>query len=429
MLRSGARSLIGAAVVLLVVSACGASTGAPTSTPSATAVAGLKQIDQDALQAMLDRTIKDQLIPGAIVALSTPQGDFTVASGTAERGAQVLPTAQTHFRIASNTKTMTAAVILQLAQEGKLALDDPVSKYVPGVPDGDRITVAQLLEMRSGLYNYTNSPLIATSLDDDPTKAWTPQELLDIAFAEPANFAPGAQFEYDNTNYVLLGLIAEKVDGRPLAQALQDRLFGPLGMSSTQLPAGTDNTLNDPSSHGYLYGSSSVALTGEPMYTPEQITAAKDGTWAPTDYTDVNHSFSFAAGGVTSTAADLVTWMKALVGGRVLNPEYQQIWLDSPQPEDPDKPQGLWYGYGINRLSWGSNTIHLHGGETAGYNSSMVADAANGVTLVVWTNMTVDVATMHPTANAITLDVLDQIYVVSPRAGQPSESPTVTPTS
>ena len=132
-------------------------------------------------------------------------------------GATTPPRADTHFRIASNTKTMTAAVIVQLAQEGKLSLDDPVSKYVPGVPNGDNITIAELLEMRSGLYNYTDAPELSASLDRDPTKVWTPDELLAIAFAHPPNFPPGTAYEYNNTNYALLGLIAEKVDGKPLA--------------------------------------------------------------------------------------------------------------------------------------------------------------------------------------------------------------------
>ena len=138
---------------------------------------------------------------------------------------------------------MTAAVILQLAQEGKLGLGDPVSKYVPRVPNGDNITIAELLEMRSGLYNYTNAPEISASIDRNPTRVWTPDELLAIAFAHPPNFPPGTAFEYCNTNYALLGLIAERVDGKPLARAMQDRLFGPLGMQHTALPASTVNTI------------------------------------------------------------------------------------------------------------------------------------------------------------------------------------------
>ncbi len=181
-------------------------------TPSTQTASALKPIDQAALQSLVDTTIKDLLIPGAVVLLRTPQGDFTAASGTTELGTRNRPGADTHFRIASNTKTMTAAVILQLAQEGKgdLSLSDPVSKYVPGVPNGDNITIAQLLEMRSGLYNYTNAPELSASIDRDPTKVWTPAELLAIAFAHPPNFPPGTKYEYCNTNYALLGLIAEK---------------------------------------------------------------------------------------------------------------------------------------------------------------------------------------------------------------------------
>ena len=388
----------------------------PDSSTAGSTPSGLKPIDGAALQALVDSSVKEQLIPGAVLVLKTPQGDFTVASGTTEIGVQSPPDANTHFRIASNTKTMTAAVVLQLAQEGKLSLDDPVSKYVSGVPDGDNITVEELLKMRTGLYNYTNAQQMATSLDDNPTKEWTPQELLDIAFAQPANFAPDAEFEYSNTNYVLLGLIIEKVDGKPLATAFQDRLFGPLGMTNTELPPGPTYTIPDPFTHGYLYGSSSVALFGEPDYTPEQIAAAEDGTLKPTDYTDVNHSFAFGAGNVISTANDLATWTKALVGGKVLDSEYQKLWLDSPQVQDPAKPGGQWYGYGITRQKWLSNNLIYHGGETVGYNSKMAVETTNDVTLVLWTNLTLDVKTEQQTANTLMLKVLDQIMVESPLA-------------
>src|ERR1017187_7271777 len=156
--------------------------------------------------------------------------------------------------------------------------DDAVSKYVPGVPNGNNITIAELLEMRSGLYNYTAAPEVSASMDHDQTKVWTPAELLAIAFAHKPNFPPGTAFEYCNTNYALLGLIAEKVDGKPLAQAMQKRLFGPLHLQHTELPAPAVNTIPDPYSHGYLYGSSSVALVGEPPYSPEVKAAARAGT-------------------------------------------------------------------------------------------------------------------------------------------------------
>jgi CubicO group peptidase (beta-lactamase class C family) len=399
------------AVVLMTGVALGSLTG--LSSCQRQQESALKPIDQAALQTLVDTTAKELLIPGAVVLLRTTQGEFTVSYGTTLLGANSPPRGDTHFRIASNTKTMTAAVIMLLAQEDKLSLNDPISKYVSDVLNGDNITIAQLLEMRSGLYGYTDDPVVSAIIDTDPAKVWTPEEVLAIAFAHPPNFPPGARYEYVNTNYALLGLVAEKVDGKPLRQSMQDQLFGPLGLEHTLLPASTVNTLPEPYSHGYLYGSSSVALTGEPPYSPEVQAAARAGTLLPKDYTDVNHSFATAAGGVISTANDMATWIKASVAGRVLNPAYQRRWLDSLKPEDPNKPKGQKYGYGIAQLSWGPNTIYFHGGETPGYNSKISYDPANDMTLIVWTNLTVSLDDQQ-TANTLWVKVLDQIYVVSP---------------
>jgi D-alanyl-D-alanine carboxypeptidase len=283
------------------------------------------------------------------------------------------------------------------------------------VPGGDRITIAQLLEMRSGLYNYTDAPDVSASVDRDPTRVWSSAEVLAIAFARPPTFAPGTAYEYNNTNYALLGLVAERVDGKPLAQQMQDRLFGPLGMQHTLLPASTVNTLPDPYAHGYLYGSSSVALRGSPPYSPEVQAAARACTLRPNDYTGVNPSVAAAAGGVVSTANDLAVWIRALVTGHVLNAATQRRWLDALQAEDPSRPDGQKYGYGISLLSWGPNRVYLHGGETAGYNSKICYDPTNQMTLVGWTNLAVALDGQQ-TANTLMVNVLDQIYALSPQA-------------
>src|SRR5947207_1322938 len=299
----------------------------------------LKLIDRAALQTTVNAAAREMLVPGAMVILSTPQGKFTVTYGTTTLGATIQPRADTHFRIASNTKTMTAAVIVQLAQEGQLHLDDPVSKYVSGVPGGDQITISDLLKMRSGLYNYTNAPELAATVDRDPTKVWNTEELLAIAFARPPNFPPGTAYEYNNTNYTLLGLIAEKVDGKPMARAMQDRLFGPLGMHDTLLPPRTSNPIPDPYSHGYLYGSSLFVLTDTP-YPPNIQAAARAGTLLPTDYTNLNPSVAYFPGGVISTANHLALLIEALVSARVFDAAYQRRWLDSLQAKDPSLPNG-----------------------------------------------------------------------------------------
>ncbi len=399
----------------LLIATFPAAAVAATPAPSPVGQSTLKRIDQAALQAMVDKTAKELMVPGALVLLRTPQGDFTVSYGTTELGTDSPPTAGTHFRIASNTKTITAALIVLLAEEGKLGLDDQVSKYVANVPNGDKITITDLLDMRSGLYNYTNAPELSESMDKDPAKARTPAELLAIAFKRPPNFQPGAEYEYNNTNYVLLGLIIEKAAGKPLAQAMQERLFGPLGMKQTYLPASGDITLPEPYAHGYGYGSVATVLTDDEPYPPDIVSAARAGTLKPTDFTGVNHSFAWAAGGAISTANDMAAWIEALVSGKVLDAEYQREWSGSFKPQDPDKPHGQQYGYGMVRLSWGPNTIYFHGGETVGYNSKISYDPTNRTTLIIWTTLSVSLDGQQP-ANTLMVNVLDQIYELSPLA-------------
>jgi D-alanyl-D-alanine carboxypeptidase len=407
--RRVASALAGAALV-----SASLASGAAAAPQAPADRAGLRPINQRALQTVVRKTGRELGLPGAVVRLRTPQGELTAAYGTTRLGSRIRPRSSTHFRIASITKTMTSAVILQLAQEGKLRLSDPVSKYVAGVPNGDQITIALMLKMRSGLFDYTSAPDLTPFFDNEPTKVWTPQELLAISFAHPVNFAPGTAYEYSNTNYALLGLIIEKVDGRPLATAMQKRLFGPLGLKDTVLAPAASNRIPKPFAHGYLYGSSSAITTGipDPAYTPEFQAAVMAGTVQPKDYTGVNHSFARAAGGATSTADDLDTWIRALAGGRVLNRRYQRQWRASLLPTGQG---GLDYGFGINRLRWGPNAVYLHGGETVGYNSEAAYDPTNKLTLVVWSNLTIS-PSGGLTANRLMLDVLDRAYKLSPLA-------------
>lgn len=378
----------------------------------AEAAENLKPFDQSALQGVLEETAKELLLPGAVVLLRTPRGNFVFGYGATELHGKTRPRADTHFRAASNTKTMTAASIVLLAQQGKLRFDDPISKYIEGIPNGDNITIEQLLKMRSGLYNYTTAPEIGESLDRNPSRAWTPKELLAIAFKRPPNAAAGKEYDYCNTNYVLLGLVVEKLEGAPLAKIFEERLFGPLGMQRTSLPADTSDSISEPFSRGYMYGSSSYALV-DASYPADLQSAARAGTLKPNNYTAQNPSYAFAAGNIISTADDLAIWMHALVGGKIFDANYQRQWFDSLQLEDPSNPRAQKYGYGISLLSFGPNTIYFHGGEMPGYNSFMGYDPTNDVTLVIWTSLTISLDG-RPTANALMLKVLEQIYAVSP---------------
>jgi D-alanyl-D-alanine carboxypeptidase len=427
------RAAVASACVLLVIAGCSVdsettvsetSNGSPAAAATGAEPSGsaLNSIDPAAFQAVVDAATEELLVPGTVVLLQTPQGEFEAVVGTTELGAQTQPDADTHFRIASNTKTLTAALIVLLAQDGRLSFDDPVSRYVPDTPNGENITIAQLLAMRSGLYNYTASPELAKTMDAAPAKAWTPQEVLGIAFAQPPNFPPGTDYEYSNTNYALLGLVAEAAGGSPLARQFQDRLLGPLGLRRTSLPAIEDISIPDPHSHGYMYGGSAYALVDEP-YPADMQAAARDGTLRPLDYTNQNSSYATAAGGAISTAGDVATWIRALVSGEVFDSEYHRQWLDSLQAEDPDAPDGQQYGYGISYQRFGPNAaMYYHGGELPGFNSFMGYDPENDVTLVIWTNLTVS-PEGKTTANALLPTVLDEIYAGLSLVPAPTPTP------
>jgi len=388
---TGVRIACGAVVVALVIAGCSSNeshethesgTGTTTSTSAAaSSTVALQKIDATALNDIVAGVAKDLQIPGAVAILKTPYGDFTVKYGTGVRGQDSPVDTVEHIRIGSNTKTMTGTVILQLVQEGKIALTDPVSKYRPDVPNGDNITIEQLLDMRSGLFNYTETAELNEALDNDPQKQWKPDELLALGFANPPYFPPGQGYHYSNTNIVLLGLIAEALDGKPLPQIFQSRLFGPLGLTGTSFPDITDNTIPARYSRGYVYGTNMDTLT-DPALPEAMQAAAKDGTLQPNDVTDVNPSWAWAAGAGISTADDLVTWVQALVGGQLLKPDLQAQRLASVQPTSPDSGSAE-YGWGIAKMG----PMFGHTGELPGFNSFMGHDPVNKVTLVVWANL------------------------------------------
>ena len=401
--------LAACALLLITSTVTGAAASAGTPPPSPV----VKKIDPAVLQATVDATAKQLLIPGAVVEVRTRQGNFTAVSGTTKRGTTVPPGGDTHFRIASITKTMTAALVVQLAQERKLKFSDPISKYVRNVPNGRNITIAQLLTMRSGLYGYTNDPAFARTLDRNPGKVWTPQEVLAIAFRHPPLFPPGTAYDYSNTNYALLGLVAEKVGRQPLQKAFQHRLYKANGLRQTTLPAATDTSIPAPFSHGYMYGGSRYAMVDTP-YPPDLPAKAKAGKVQPIDYTNQNSSYATAAGGAISTADDLAVWMRDLVGGRVFNADFQRQWLNSPQVTDPAHPTAPQYGYGIERQTFAPGaTMYYHFGELPGFNSFAGYDPGNDVTVVIWSNLTV-APDSRSTANVLLLKVVDQIYHLPP---------------
>jgi D-alanyl-D-alanine carboxypeptidase len=358
------------------------------------------------LQKALEKSAKEQLVPGALAYVHSPDKSISVHYGTRQLGKKDAPTSKSFFRIGSNTKSMISAVIVQLAQEGALNLDDPVAKYIPGVPNGDNITLDLMMKNRSGLANYLQSPKIAKAFDANPSKIWTPEELLSLSF-EQQQSAPNEKFDYSNTNFVLLGLIAEKLDKKPLARIFKERLFDPLGMKHTYLPEASETRLTKPYSHGYGYGRSAHIFTHTP-YSLKMQQAVNRGKVKPKDYTVQSQSWAWAAGGVVSNANDLAIWIEALSEGKLFNAEYYDRWLKSPESSDPTNPE-IKYGYGFMTISNDFGLFFFHSGELPGFNSYMIYNPKDKQAITIWSNLTVSITT-EPTAGPIKSAIFDVLY-------------------
>ncbi|MEU8079972.1 serine hydrolase domain-containing protein [Catellatospora citrea] len=391
--------------------ACGYTIGEPATwrTPAPTPAYAAQ------LQTTLQNIINDMRVPGAVVMITSPEkGDWTQTFGTRTVDGGGPVTVGDRFRIGSNTKTMTGTVLLQLVQEGKISLDDPVSKYRPEVPDGDAITIAQLLDMRSGLYNYSEDEQFNAQLDSDPLRVWKPEELLAIAFAKPAYFAPGAGFHYSNTNLILAGLIVEQLTGRSLQDEFQQRIFGPLGLGETLLPGPTDADIPAPHPQGYMFGTNVSTLT-DPALPPAEQAAADDGTLLPKDVTVSNPSWAWAAGAAISTAADLTRYATALVSGGLLDPKTQQMRLDSIQPIQTPAPFEVGYGLALVRFG----PLYGHDGQIPGFNSFMAHDPVRKDTVIVLTSLFAGPDGKQP-ANELAMAIIQALYGIAPA---PSASP------
>ena len=357
------------------------------------------------LKVALETIVDDMQIPCAVVLIrSESKGDWSGTCGTRRLGADEPLTMDDHFRVGSNTKTMTGTVVLQLVEEDDdFGLEDPVSKYRPEVPNGDDITLAMLLEMRSGLYNYSADEGFNARLDDEPSHVWHPSELLAIALAKEPTFDPGTDFEYSNTNTVLLGLIIEQRTGLSLADAFQQRIFDRLHLHHTVLPAADDVSISSPHPRGYMFGTN-VSTLDDPALPAEEQAAAATGALLPYDHTDSNPSWTWAAGGAISTADDLARYVEALVDGGLLGPRLQQLRLASIKPAGSD-PASAGYGYGIAKFG----PMIGHDGQIPGFNSFMGRDPDARNTVIVLTSLFAGANGDQP-ANEMARAIIDALY-------------------
>ena len=312
------------------------------------------------LAAKLDAAVRSALpqtsAPGVIVGVVTPSGTWKAAYGIADPSTHTPMAVGMHTRIGSVTKTFTGTAIMQLAEAGKLSLDDTIGKYVPGIPNGDRITLRQLANMTSGLASYTRSKKFQDVLFSRPETIFTPRQLLDLGLAEPPLFAPGAAFDYSNTNTILLGMVIEKVTGKPIGQVFKEQIFDPLKLTNTSWP-GDSIEIPTPFAQGFT-------LQGD-FAKPD----------APSNATHWNPSWGWTAGELISNIDDLLVYARALGTGHGLLGA-------AAQKERLTFPAAGGYGIGVGCVGgWVGHT-----GELPGYNTTLYYDTAADIAVAVQTN-------------------------------------------
>ncbi|RZK96030.1 MAG: class A beta-lactamase-related serine hydrolase [Rhodococcus sp. (in: high G+C Gram-positive bacteria)] len=402
-----------AAALLLVPVACSedsSSTG--TSATSTTEQSGSPstgadaQIDPgvaDRLDEAIEKTMSMAAIPGAIVGVWGPDGKYVKAFGVADKSSGEPMETDFFHRIGSVTKTFTVTGILQLVDEDKVALDDPISKYIEGVPLGDQITLRELARMQSGLPNYSANEDFQKALLTDPQTEFTPQQLLGYAFTQPASFPPGQGFEYSNTNTVLLGLVVEKISGMPLPEYVTQKIIQPLKMADTSFP--TTNAFPEPHAQGYT----------------EQTLDGKEAT-----ATDWNPSWGWSAGAMISTLDDLRIWAPALATGTLLQPATQAQRLETVNA--PGLASDVGYGLGIFDIAGWIG----HNGSLPGYQTVCIYLPEQETTLAIMINTDIAYEDSEPStalAGAITEIITpEHIYHLRAGAQNPDASTPATPT-
>jgi len=304
------------------------------------------------LQRRLDRLRIREEIPGVSVAILFPDGSTWLgASGTADVARGTAVTTDTAFALASVSKTFTGALIMALRDEGKIDLERPVVQYLPGLRIDKRITVRQLLDHTSGLRDFFLDARIDKALLADRAATWTFARSL--KYVGKPYFKPGKGWHYSNTNYLILGALAERVGRAPLADQLQRRFFGPLGLGHTFDQIG--ETAAGPVAHGYRFAPD----------RPGPIDLS-DGT-AMTPFTSVITAAG-GAGSLASTPNDLVHWARALYNGAVVSPGSVQLMLDDVA-RTAKFHTPIPYGLGVQAVDFDGHLAYGHSGRLLGFRS------------------------------------------------------------
>jgi D-alanyl-D-alanine carboxypeptidase len=329
------RTVLAAALAVLLTPAL--ATAAPTRERPA---AGGDVLNADVLRRALDG-IPAAGAPGAFAEVRAGQRTWRGAAGLADLDGRPMRPGLRH-RVGSVTKTFVATALLQLVGEGRLGLDDPVLRWLPRVPGLDRrVTVRMLLRHTSGIADY-GQVIFATLEQIEENRPHAPLELARIGVALPPVGAPGEAHSYSNTNYILAGLVLQRVTGRDAAAEVTRRVIRPLGLRDTYFP-GASPFIRGPHARGYVPWTEGLR-----------------------DFSVYGHSWAWMAGDLISTTADLDRFFRALLGGRLLRPA-QVAQLRDTVPMPPSDPADAGYGLGVFWVATPCGPVWGHDGITLGY--------------------------------------------------------------
>ncbi|WP_244316404.1 serine hydrolase domain-containing protein, partial [Streptomyces albidochromogenes] len=304
-----------------------------------------KRQDMDGVTAALNSAMVNGA-PGAMARFTGPGGVLTRTAGVRDRVSGEAMDTRARFRIGSVSKTFSSVVLLQLVDEGRLELDAPVNRYLPGLLPDDRITIRHLLTHRSGLADYTEAMFAKTvpGFEAVRNRVFTYQELVDLSLAEPRTTEPGVAYKYSNANFVVVGMLIEKATGTPVAKQYERRIIKPLQLRHTSY-VHPETQIKGRHVRGYLHPDEE----GAPLVDSTEQTAS----WAQ------------SAGAVISDPADLNTFTTALMRGRLLSPRM----LDAMTTVTPtDATQTRFYGLGLRRYDLSCGTqVYGHTGTVQGF--------------------------------------------------------------
>ncbi len=292
------------------------------------------------------------VVKGGKLVYTQAYGDARLATATTPA---LAATPEMRYSIGSISKQFTATAILLLQEEGKLTLDDPVSKYVPGLARGNEVTIRQILSHTSGYQDYWPEDYVMTTMLHPETA----QQILDAWGKKPLDFEPGTEWQYSNTNFAIAGAIVERVTGRPYMEFLSQRIFRPLGMKS-------------------VWNSDEVKLT-QADATPYYRHALGPLRVAPKE----GRGWMFAAGELAMTAHDLALWDESLIAQSILKPEsYKQMFTEIKLKDG----KGTHYGLGVDVMERNGHRSIEHSGEVSGFVSDNEVLVDDGVAVAVLTN-------------------------------------------